>query len=231
MDKPHNYIDMTGWYMKDHGVPDSRITVLCLAEPKTYSNGRKRQMWKCVCDCGTIFEASGTYIRNGTCKSCGCLHREIMQKMLFRHGECLSRLHSIWNNMRQRCLNPSANGYENYGGRGILVCDEWKEYVNFRDWALSNGYADNMSIDRIDVNGNYEPSNCRWANKEEQANNTRRCKMIEWNGQTKNSSQWAKITGINRKTIVDRIDRLGWSVQDALTVPPDCGNRVGTADA
>jgi hypothetical protein len=118
--------------------------------------------------------------------------------------------------MKTRCSNPNASRYSNYGGRGISVCDEWQEFINFKDWALSTGYKDNLTIDRIDVNGNYEPANCRWATRKEQANNKTTSHLITYKNETKTMSQWADVLGFELDTLKRRI-YLGWSVEKAFT--------------
>lgn len=132
-----------------------------------HSRGNKAY-WKCVCDCGMTTVACGNNLRTGTTKSCGCLHREAAARTgrnNSKHNEShdrRTRLYTIWCGMRQRCNNPNRDAYPLYGGKGVKVCDEWNEYDGFKAWAMENGYADNLCIDRIDSKGNYEPSNCRW---------------------------------------------------------------------
>ena len=124
--------------------------------------------------------------------------------------------------MKQRCYNKNSKSYKNYGGRGIKICDEWlsKEngFLNFYNWAINNGYNSNLSIDRIDNNGNYEPSNCRWVNNLIQSNNRRNNRKLTFNGDTLNISEWAKKYNLTISTINHRLDR-GWSVEKTLTTP------------
>jgi hypothetical protein len=143
--------------------------------------------------------------------------------MSYKHGDnqhqICTRLYRIWANMLNRCSKPSATCYNDYGGRGIRVCDEWKNYILFRKWALSSGYADNLTIDRMNNDGNYEPSNCRWATKLEQASNKRNNRNITFNGTTQTLTQWANEYNINKYTLLSRIDKLGWSIGKAFTTP------------
>lgn len=131
--------------------------------------------WICKCDCGNITKPIyGSSLRCGRTKSCGCIHREGLIHRNTTHGKYSSKLYGVWNCMKQRCNNPKNNRFHDYGGRGITVCNEWKDdFQAFHDWAMSNGYAEGLSIDRIDVNGNYEPSNCRWVTMLEQRHNRR----------------------------------------------------------
>ena len=135
----------------------------------------KQLTWLCRCDCGNTVVVRGDHLREGTTRSCGCLGKENRENGAnFKHGGRKTRLYSIWAGMRKRCTNKNCTAYGNYGGRGIKVCKEWKDFSVFRDWALKSGYLDSLSIDRINVDGNYEPANCRWATAKMQANNRRK---------------------------------------------------------
>lgn len=131
------------------------------------------------------------------------------------------RLYGIWVNMKSRCYNPNVKAYPRYGGRGITICDEWKDnYKAFDTWARANGYREDLTIDRIDVDGNYEPSNCRWLTREEQNQNRRDNVYLELNGESHCITEWARITGIGQSVLSNRLKR-GWSVEKALTYPVD----------
>ena len=133
--------------------------------------------WECVCKCGSPLIVRGQNLRSGHTQSCGCLQKERVAVANMTHGLKGTRLYRIWIDMKGRCYNPKATCHKDYGGRGITVCDEWKDnFQAFYDWAMPNGYRDDLSIDRIDVNGNYEPSNCRWATASEQQKNKRKNK-------------------------------------------------------
>lgn len=169
----------------------------------------------CQCDCGNIKIARATNVYYGGTKSCGCLFNEGNNR---RHGDQGTRLYTIWKSMRERCACPSQNRYQNYGGRGIKVCQEWDDYLTFKEWALNNGYDNELTIDRIDVNGNYEPSNCRWVTSKQQSNNKTNNRYITYNGETKTMAEWSEIIGVKAGTIWSRLNK-GWSIDEALTTP------------
>ena len=137
--------------------------------------------------------------------------------------------------MRRRCYDKKTKGYQNYGGRGIKVCDEWKDYSLFREWSMKNGYDplaeyQKCTLDRINGDGNYEPSNCRWVDIKTQENNRRNNRMIEYNGKTQNISQWAQELGIDCGLLRDRL-RRGWSFEKSITHPKQIQNRFPTVKA
>lgn len=139
----------------------------------------------------------------------------------YKDGRKNTRLYGIYNNMKTRCYNARSRSYKNYGGRGVTICAEWRDdFKAFYDWAIANGYRDDLSIDRIDVNGNYEPNNCRWVTSYVQSNNTRRNNLVTLNGETHTLKEWSDHFGISEKTVRDRLKR-GWSVEESFTTPPD----------
>lgn len=138
----------------------------------------RQAYWNCVCQCGKKLVINGVSLRTGDTKSCGCMRN-------VKHHLTSHPLFSVWTNMKCRCNNPNDKSYKHYGGRGIKICDEWlDDFMTFYEWSITNGYKKGLSIDRIDVNGNYEPSNCRWATRSIQANNKRNTLIIDFNGKS-----------------------------------------------
>ena len=170
-----------------------------------------RSYWLCRCECGNEKIVAARQLKSGQTKSCGCLHR--------KHGQFGTRLYHIWNRMKDRCYNENHKSYKDYGGRGVVVCDEWNDFKCFEEWAITNGYDDDLTIDRIDVNGNYEPSNCKWSTKKEQANNKRNNHFVTCNGERRTITEWAEITGVTTQTIYKRL-RRGWSPERAVSEKP-----------
>lgn len=149
---------------------------------------------------------------------------------MIKHGMYKSRLYKTWSEMVQRCTNGNDPGYKWYGSNGVLVCMEWKsDFRNFMRWAFENGYNDLLTIDRIDANGNYEPSNCRWITNAEQQRNRKNNHRLTYNGETLTIAEWGERTGILPSTIQHRVSRDGWSVEQALTTAPRKGNRIKQA--
>ena len=136
----------------------------------------------------------------------------------YKHGGKGTKLYEVWCSMKSRCYNITSKSYSRYGGRGISVCEEWKEsFIAFRNWAYVSGYKEGLSLDRIDNNGNYEPSNCRWVTMKEQANNQNHTLKIEYKGKIKPLTEWAEILGIKRHTLYQRIYKKGWTIERAFT--------------
>lgn len=141
----------------------------------------------------------------------------------YKHGMRYTRLYNIWRSMNQRCSNPNTKNYHRYGGRGIRVCDEWKhDFMAFHDWAMANGYSEELTVDRIDNEKGYSPDNCRWSTYKEQENNKSNSRIIECNGASHTLGEWSEITGIRLATIWDRLQR-GWTPERALTTVPVVG--------
>lgn len=233
-----------------------------LTTTSNYILGNHGAKWECFCDCGKKVWVRRDALLSGHTKSCGCIH------LMGAHKHSNTRIYKIFQNMKQRCYNPKNTSYKSYGGRGITVCNEWKDnFISFYNWAVNNGYRDDLTIDRIDVNENYCPENCRWATRKEQARNMTTNRIInvngekiclaefceknklnykrvskrtwsgmsfdnaikrrknfhfiylEYNGEKKSLSEWAKIKGIREKTLWSRIKELKWDAEKALNKP------------
>ena len=186
--------------------------------PAGYAKNGKT-LWLCRCDCGKLATVKTNELRTGGTKSCGCLVKEVLSVMHRTHGMSGDRIYRIWRLMKNRCTNSRSPDYPHYGGRGITVCDEWRNsFEAFRDWALANGYADNLSIDRIDVNGNYCPENCRWATQVQQCENRTNNNLITCDGETLPVKVWAKRLSISADVLYSR-KRHGWSDEMTIKTP------------
>ena len=173
----------------------------------------------CICDCGNERICYRSNLTSGKHKSCGC-GVDVTKNKSYKHGLSHTKIHNIYLSMKDRCNNKTSKAYKHYGKRGICVCDEWQnDFLAFYNWAIMNGYKEGLSIDRIDVNGNYEPSNCRWITLAEQQNNKTNNTLIEFNKQIKNLTQWAKELGIKKETLITRLYQLKWSVEKSFTTP------------
>lgn len=187
--------------------------LLVIAEAGIKSKARQ---YECLCDCGAVCLVISPCLRGGTTQSCGCYRREATSALKRIHGLSESRVYRIWHKMLTRCRDPKTPQYPHYGGRGIKVCDRWMSFQNFVD---DMGMPpDRMSLDRIDVNGNYEPTNCRWASQKEQTRNTRRTRYAELNGVKRPLIEWSEMTGIPYSMLRDRLAR-GWDFARAISEP------------
>lgn len=204
-------IDLTGQKF-------GRLTVIERAGSDKYKNA----MWLCKCDCEKQAKCvvNGSYLRQGLSQSCGCYNRELNSERMKTHGESKTRLYKLWVGMKTRCYNQNRKSYKYYGAEGKAVCDEWKDsFKAFYDWSMSNGYQDNLTIERIDNSKGYSPDNCKWATMKEQSNNTRRNHLIEYKGKKQNLTQWAEELNINYNSLESRVNRLHWDVDRAFKEP------------
>lgn len=183
-------IDLTGLIF-------GRWTVLQQAEKD--KNGKL--MWFCRCDCGTERIVDGNHLRRGATISCGCYKMEV----LLKHGMARTSIYQKWGAIKQRCYNKDCENYKHYGARGITICDEWNEFKSFMEWALQNGYSDDLEIDRIDNNKGYSPDNCRFSTRSDNLNNRRNTVLIEIEGVTKPLMNWVREYELNENTFRERV--------------------------
>lgn len=184
--------------------------LLVLREVSRVQKGNKdgyRYYWLCLCDCGKETEVLAEHLIAGNIRSCGCLRNEKAKTNTFIHGMTKTKLFGVWTGFKDRCRNPHNSRYANYGARGIKVCEEWGDFLVFKEWSDNNGYREGLSIERIDNDGPYSPENCRWATKEEQSKNTTRSKFITYNGFTLIQSDWARKLGISISSFKERISK------------------------
>lgn len=192
------------------------LVAISEAAGRKYKNGLSRH-FLCLCDCGNTCTVNLVSLRRGDTKSCGCMVKK--HGMYYGEDGKKTRIYQTWEDMKSRCRNPNRKGYSNYGGRGIRVCEEWlADFNTYFAWCKENGYTDSLTLDRIDVNGNYEPSNCRWATGKEQCNNKRNNVNIEHDGVTKTVSEWARIHNLTSSVLGMRIKR-GWDTSRAFSEP------------
>ena len=200
----------------------NRLTVIAYEVDRREKYGRTR--WIVRCECGTLKSVEPRRVISGNTMSCGCLKSEntvaFNKKTKVKHGGRRDRLYTIWHNMKQRCFGTTYKDYPQWGGRGITVCDEWRnDYSEFKRWALSNGYDEGLSLDRIDVNGDYDPSNCRWVDWHTQAKNRTNSMNFEVNGELKNLADLADEYGIKYGTLYQRVHLYKWPIEKALSTP------------
>lgn len=203
---------MTNLYKDLTGQKFGRLTAI----KKDDTKKSRKAYWICLCNCGNIKSVRSDSLQAGRIRSCGCLKKEQdktnlqkseVKKKTKRFGEPYGkiRIHTIWANMKSRCYNQNDKRYKDYGGRGICVCKEWKDdFFGFYEWAINNGYNDNLTIDRIDNIGNYNPNNCRWVTIEDQCNNRRSNINITIGNETKTLKQWCDIFDLPYRRIYRR---------------------------
>lgn len=213
------FIDLTGEKF-------GRLTVIKRVESHIEPSGGRRTMWLCKCTCGNTKIIGARELTRGYTKSCGCLHNEKTKQRTTKHGKINTRIYKIWLSMKQRCLRPSNPYYENYGARGIKVCDRWLDFENFYN-DMYKSYVKHIkefgekdtTLDRIDVNGNYEPNNCRWATFKEQQNNRTNNHYIYYKGENLTISQLSEKYNIDQHVFRSRIILMNWSIEKALNTP------------
>lgn len=180
--------------------------------------------WECRCDCGVTVLKPTNELRAGRatrCSECACVERvtRIVAHRKAARSKFPKKLRKVWDSMKRRCYLPHATFYSEYGGRGITICDEWLESsVLFFEWSMANGYAEGLSIDRIDNDAGYSPGNCRWVDHFVQSANRRSVVNLTWNGETRNITDWAKHLGVKKGTLWMRV-KMGWPVERIFTQP------------
>ena len=203
--------------MKLNDLTNKRFGKLTVVERvKNDAHGKTCYLCKCLCGNYTI-TTYGNLKYNHT-SSCGCNRKEnkSIGERNTTHGSSKTRLYRIWHTMKNRCYNCNSKRYNDYGSRGIEVCNEWlNDFSAFRDWSIQNGYQEHLTIDRINNDGNYEPNNCRWVSNVEQQNNKRNSVYIQYRGETKTLAQWSKILNKPYNTLRNRLQR-GWSIEQAF---------------
>lgn len=196
--------------------------LVVIGEPVLKPVGKiRRAVYPCLCDCGKSFWQRSDTLLSGRQKSCGCYNAELRRTAGFKHGGHQTRLYRIWQGVKRRCYAPQCAEYPRYGGRGISLCAEWfSDFSAFRDWAIQNGYSDNLEIDRIEVNGNYDPSNCRWIPHAANTRNRRDTKMFTALGETKTLAEWLRDErrAVCHTTIKKRLAN-GWDFTRAFSQP------------
>ena len=192
---PKKYDSFIGWKQ-----PKGRLTVVSIADYEK----KRRRLFLCTCDCGNTKQIPAYSVISQKTKSCGCLRSEGLVRRNTTHGESKTRLYRIWDHMIRRCRNPSDRAYKDYGGRGIYVIDEWLRFESFRKWAYENGYAENLTLERVDNDGGYCPENCSWIPAEAQQSNRRNNVRVTIDGQSLTIAELSRKTGINRQTLSDR---------------------------
>lgn len=194
--------------------------VMCRVEDGISKTGNHFTKFKCRRDCGTVKDVLASSLRNGRSRSCGCRAREVSRKVcqdnFTTHGDSKTRLYKIYCGMKKRCYDKKSSNYANYGARGITVCQEWLgNWESFKSWSIENGYTDTLSIDRIDVNGEYSPLNCRWVTRDVQANNRRNNRVVEFGNEVHTVVEWSKILDIPYKRLHKKL-KNGATISDFI---------------
>lgn len=204
------------------GMVFGRLTVVRL-----HSIKNNRALWECKCQCGETKLAIGKVLANGGTKSCGCLRRDLMTKHGLSKNPKIKTEYKTWKSILNKCNNPKASNYKDYGGRGISVCKRWEDFNNFiTDMGLKP--CKTLSIERINNDGDYEPNNCKWATDTEQNRNKRNIRIISFNGESLLLEDWARKTGLSKQCISYRLKK-GWGVKNALTIPKKNNNKTNDA--
>ena len=200
------FIDLTGHKF-------NRLTVI-----ERMPNAPKgKTVWKCQCDCGNITIVRGSNLKTGQVKSCGCAQKG----WNCIHGDSNTPLYNHWYSMINRCENPNNHAFKDYGGRGIKVCEEWHDYITFKKWVMETKpiSKQELTVDRIDVNGNYSPDNCRWTSRKIQARNRTSNILIEFEGKKQSLIEWCEELHLDYKRIHNRISKLHWTFEKAISTP------------
>lgn len=223
-EKEHTYDYIQPRYAKTYeryketyiGQRFNHLTVIDIGEPAILQGKQKGYRLICKCDCGNVKSYLLTNLKQGALKSCGCGNYLSRKPTNYTHLQSKTKLYHTWKNIKARCYNKNNSSYKYYGGRGIAMCDEWlNDYLAFMNWSELSGYEENLTIDRIDPDGNYEPSNCRWVDRIEQSNNKR-------NTLLKNGAyitRLAREKGVVTARVAQRRVRTGWSIEEAVSIP------------
>lgn len=212
-----NYIALPKRAIDVTGKKFNRLTAL----GPTGQDRQNQMVWLCRCDCGNLTFVSSSNLRIGHTKSCGCLHGEVLSERSVIHNMSGTKIYATWTHLIQRCINPSDAAYDRYGGRGISVCAEWR--FSFEDFyacvsGLSHFNERGYTLDRINNDGDYEPSNIRWSTQTEQARNKRNSRYFTYGGKTQTATEWGEQFGLEYKTLLARLNR-GWDMERALRTP------------
>lgn len=197
--------------------------------PKDIRKDKNHRCFECQCSCGSKTIVTLNHLKTGHTKSCGCMKGKMCSIANTKHGMTGSRIYQIWLHMKHRCFNPKDKEYHRYGGRGISICDEWinnRGFENFYNWAINNDYQEDLTIDRINNDDNYEPNNCRWVNRKEQMNNVGYNIYLRLEDKEHTIAQWSDILGIKQNTIQARKKYHNYDDRAALLKPPTCQKKV-----